>query len=86
MREPVPSMDRILQFLNQPPGESKEHTAWNTDKEHNHIIKANPSKFSETLRLQPDQQWKNEMTTRDKAVVTGISLPLLLKYGYKLRT
>jgi hypothetical protein len=49
-----------------------------------HELSGNPMRFEREFRIVPDQEWINRMGTRDYAVTTAISAPLLLKYGYSL--
>ncbi|CAM3581705.1 sulfotransferase [Nocardioides zeicaulis] len=51
--------------------------------EPSHGLSGNPSRFrSGVVRLRPDQAWAEEMPAGARAVVTGLTLPLLLDYGY----
>lgn len=49
----------------------------------NHTVGGNPSRFrTGDVELREDDEWRQGMTTRDKAVVTAWCLPLLHRYGY----
>jgi hypothetical protein len=37
------------------------------------------------IELRPDEEWKVKMRGADKNVVTALTAPLLLKYGYLRR-
>jgi GT2 family glycosyltransferase len=51
--------------------------------EPSHGLSGNPSRFrSGTIRLRSDESWASEMPPRAKAVVAGLTLPLLRGYGY----
>ncbi len=51
--------------------------------EPSHGLSGNPSRFrSGVVRLRPDQAWASQMPAGARAVVTGLTLPLLLDYGY----
>jgi hypothetical protein len=52
-----------------------------------HIFAGSPSSRSEigAVKLRLDERWKKEMKPTDKAVITGLSLPWMLKYGYPLQ-
>ena len=46
-------------------------------------VSGNPARFRlGTIGLQPDEEWKAKMRGADKNVVTTLTTPLLLKYGY----
>jgi len=52
----------------------------------NHMISGNPVRFrNDEITIREDDEWKTKMTTRDAAVVTAITLPLLLRYSYSPR-
>jgi len=51
-----------------------------------HAIGGNPVRFQEgPLRLRVDQDWLSGMTRGEERLVTGITAPLLRRYGYPLR-
>jgi hypothetical protein len=48
-----------------------------------HTVSGNPSRFRiGNIELRPDEEWKVEMRGADKNVVTALTAPLLLRYGY----
>jgi len=48
-----------------------------------HTVSGNPGRFrTGSIELQPDEEWKVKMRSADKHVVTALTAPLLLKYGY----
>ena len=48
-----------------------------------HTVSGNPSRFrTGKIELRPDEEWKGKMRGADKNVVTALTAPLLLKYGY----
>ena len=48
-----------------------------------HTVSGNPGRFRKgNIELQPDEEWKVKMRGADKKIVTGLTAPLLLKYGY----
>lgn len=52
-----------------------------------HTIAGNPDRFDAgTIRVRPDDRWLENMSGRDRLVVTAVSLPLLRRYGYTLST
>jgi hypothetical protein len=51
----------------------------------NHTVAGNPNRFKigkTTLRL--DDEWRRRMRLRDRAVVTLLTLPGLLRHGYPI--
>lgn len=52
-----------------------------------HGLSGNPSRFRDgTITLRADEAWRDRMPRRDSAVITAISLPLLLRYRWRLST
>ncbi len=48
-----------------------------------HTVSGNPGRFrTGSVELQPDEEWKVKMRGADRNVVTALTAPLLLKYGY----
>ena len=48
-----------------------------------HTVSGNPGRFrTGSIELKPDEEWKVKMTGVDKNMVTALTAPLLLKYGY----
>jgi hypothetical protein len=51
-----------------------------------HTVSGNPSRFrTGKIRIQPDEEWEVKMRRADKNVVTALTAPLLLQYGYLRR-
>lgn len=56
---------------------------YRVDLKPSHTVSGNPVRFvRQEIEIQPDMQWKNNMATHQKLLVTLITLPLLMKYGY----
>jgi hypothetical protein len=48
-----------------------------------HTVSGNPVRFrTGTVDLRPDEEWKVSMRDLDRNIVTALTAPLLLKYGY----
>ena len=53
--------------------------------EASHTASGNPSRFEVgTVSIRPDDEWVSAMSTRDKVLVTALTAPGLLRYGYRL--
>lgn len=67
-------------------GESQRppfHGGGAVDLSPNHTVAGNPSRFhTGAVRIRPDDEWRGAMTSRDKAIVTSLTLPLLRRYSY----
>lgn len=51
----------------------------------NHTVWGNPDRFrSGDVELRRDDEWRGAQRLRDRALVTGVTLPLLVRFGYPL--
>lgn len=51
----------------------------------NHTISGNPVRFERgEVSLQPDVEWKREMALSHRILVTAMTSPFLLRYGYRI--
>jgi hypothetical protein len=52
----------------------------------NHALGGNPGKLQrDVVEIRPDEAWRTEQSGAAQAVVTTLTLPLLLRYGYPLQ-
>jgi hypothetical protein len=52
-----------------------------------HSVAGNPRRFETgSVPIRVDDEWRTAMPARDRAVVTALTLPLLLYHGYPLRS
>ena len=47
-----------------------------------HSASGNPDRFQSEVRIKPDVEWRTKMRSVDRAVVTALTSPLLLRHGY----
>ncbi len=85
MEEPRRAVEDILRML----GEDAHRLPFVGEREvelgANHTLSGNLSRFqSGPVRLHLDDEWARRMRLRDKTLVTLLTLPLLMRYGYPL--
>jgi len=53
-----------------------------------HMVAGNPGVYKETgiVQFRLDEEWRSGMKPRDKKLVTSLTFPLLVRYGYLGRT
>jgi hypothetical protein len=57
----------------------------NIDIGTNHFVFGNPDLFrTGPIRLKLDERWKDDMAGRERRLVTSLSWPLMLRFGYPL--
>ena len=48
-----------------------------------HSLRGNPSRFDHgVVSIRPDMEWRSNLAFRGKALITVLTLPWLMKYGY----
>jgi Sulfotransferase family len=51
-----------------------------------HTVSGNPNRFDRgTVELRQDRAWQEQMKSRDRALVTALTLPLLARYHYSVK-
>jgi Sulfotransferase family len=51
-----------------------------------HTVSGNPNRFDTgTVELRQDRAWQEQMKSRDRALVTALTLPLLARYHYSVK-
>jgi hypothetical protein len=50
-----------------------------------HTVAGNPVRFEQgSVKLVLDREWREKMPRRDRMIVTALTMPLLLRYGYRV--
>jgi Sulfotransferase family len=83
--DPRRSFERILNLLGEEDPELPLLGEREVKLGVSHTVSGNPNRFDTgTVELHPDHEWRDKMKTHDKALVTALTLPLLLRYGYQI--
>lgn len=82
--DPRTSFERILELLDE-----GAELPLASDREVklgvSHTVSGNPNRFETgNVALKPDRAWTKDMSPRDRNLVTGLTFPLLYRYGYPL--
>jgi hypothetical protein len=83
---PLPTLRAVTDLLGEPPPPAslvEDGKAWLST---NHTAGGNPSRFrTGKVELRSDDEWLRSQRPSHRSVVTAVSLPLLLRYGYPVR-
>jgi hypothetical protein len=84
LADPRGTVSRILRLVD----ESADATPFVSERtlqlDATHTVWGNPGRLRTGLvELRLDAEWQEKMSTRQRAVVTGVAWPLLRKYGYR---
>jgi hypothetical protein len=83
VREPRKAVKKILKLIHENPVFLPFLDDNKVVLDVNHTTTGNPNRLQTgTVELRPDAEWKEHMRKKDKAIVTFLSWPLLLRYGY----
>jgi hypothetical protein len=77
--------DEDLGFLHDTPGARGVPEYW-VELGVDHTVAGNPMRFHQgRLDLRLDEAWRSKLPERDRKVVSAITFPLQLRYGYSIR-
>jgi hypothetical protein len=80
--DPRASFERILGLLDEdaaPPLTGEQEVKLGVS----HTVSGNPNRFETgSVALRHDREWTEKMNPKDRNLVTGLTLPLLRRYGY----
>ncbi|MGH7558952.1 MAG: sulfotransferase [Gemmatimonadota bacterium] len=83
---PEPSLRRIVELMGENPATLPLLDGRTALLETNHTVSGNVNRYQTgEVKLRLDDRWVRSMKTRDHLLVTSLTVPLLLKYGYSLR-
>ena len=83
---PRESFERILKLLGEEHADLPLASAYEVKLGVSHTVSGNPNRFDTgPVELRPDHEWRHRMNSRDKTLVTALTLPLLGHYGYPIQ-
>ena len=81
---PKDSFERILDLLDEPDAGLPLVGEQEVKLGVSHTVSGNPNRFDTgAIELRPDHEWTRKMKPRDRNLVTGLTFPLLKRYGYE---
>jgi len=87
-RQPAAELARILRYLDIPnlPNSLKDlEDGGSVTLRPTCIFSGNPVRFESSIRVLPDNRWRDEMSARNKAITTAMRVPFLIRHGYLWR-
>jgi len=83
--QPRATIQRMINLVaenSRPPFETSRSVRLSS----NHTVSGNPGRFSSgTVELRRDDEWLMSQSRKDRIIATAFALPLLARYGYRLR-
>jgi hypothetical protein len=85
VRSPRTAIKDILRFVGEGELEVPFSDEHQVSLEASHTFSGNPNRFrSGNVRIESDEEWKQELSNAHRATVTALTLPGLVRYGYRL--
>ncbi len=78
---PVETLARLWDWIGEPPPALDFLRETPIPVSTGHTVAGNPDRFETSVRLRLDDAWRTKLPRR-RALVTALTLPLLLRYGY----
>ena len=86
-RDPAGVLRKLAAFVGEPAGELEFLTSESATIAPTHSVGGNPVRMtSGAITITPDEEWRGDISPRDRAVGTAIALPLLHRYGLPVRS
>lgn len=85
-RAPQEAVEAVLDLAGVDPDDDPFLGPRRVDLGTSHTVWGNPLRFEEDpIEVRPDRAWRRRLDGVDRTVVTALTWPLLLRYGYPLR-
>lgn len=85
--DPQATAEELLRFTGVVPDGGPFRDRRTVELAGNHTVSGNPGRFRTGLVvLQADEAWRRDQPAMPRIVSTALSLPLLHRYGYRIRT
>lgn len=87
VRDPRAVIHKVAEFVGEPRSQLPFTDARTAHLGTNHTVWGNPVRFSlGDVEIRDDGEWRDAFSTTGRAIATAIALPLLRRYGYRVRT
>jgi hypothetical protein len=86
VQRPAEVLTRICTLIGEDPGRLPFTGLTTARLEMTHSVSGNPDRFvNGTVELRLDDEWVTCMQAIDRRIVSAVTLPLLLRYGYSIK-
>ena len=86
-RDPAATLRKLAAFVGEPAGDLEFLTSESATIAPTHSVGGNPVRMtSGAISITPDEEWREDISPRDRVVGTAIALPLLHRYGLPVRS
>lgn len=86
VRDPAVALRRIQRWMGAEPSDLPFLGGRVATLGVSHTVAGNPNRLDTgSVPIRPDAEWSSRMARRDRVLVTGLTWPLLRRYGYPVR-
>jgi hypothetical protein len=86
-REPARVLREVVDIVDEPASDLSFVTSGAATLLPTHSVGGNPIRMiSGEVAIEPDEEWRDGMSTRDRLVATLFAMPMLRHYGFPVRT
>ncbi len=86
-RDPADVLRDLAALVGEDPGSLRFLSADSATLAPTHSVGGNPVRMiSGAVAIEPDEEWRSEISGRDRFVTTALALPLLRRYGFPIRS
>jgi hypothetical protein len=86
VREPKRTITRIVSLLGEGPADLSFVEDGKVRLEPNHTMSGYWGRFTTgVVEVREDEEWRSQLPEADRAAITALSLPLLVRYGYPVQ-
>ena len=84
-RDPAGVLRRLGELMDEPVGDLDFLTSDTATVIPTHSVGGNPDRMTTgAVKIKPDEEWRREITGRDRFVTTMIAMPRLRRYGFPI--
>ena len=83
--DPQATLSRLWDFVGEPAPSLDFLQSSSLHLHPGHTVAGNPVRFQSEVQIKPDLEWQEKMLPKDRRLVTALTFPLLLRYGYLSR-
>ena len=82
VQDPAAALASLWRFLDEPPPQTGLLETSPLFLPAGHTVNGNPNRFETEVQIRPDVEWRRKMPARDRRLMTVLTFPLLMRYGY----
>ena len=83
--DPARNVELLCDWLHEPAEDLGFLSSAEIALDAQHNINGNPDRFNQKIKLRLDTEWIDRMAPKQRRLVTALTYPMLVKYGYRVQ-